>query len=647
MAGPNGSTIKKTNNYIIWLVVICILLVIYYMDLMWSLSSDLGEHYTLAYRISEQWALHGMDDPSLGLMIHYPPISHMIAAVIGCIVHSTFLGIQITTLSALALLWLGIIFILNSLQIKLAIFSLLTFVLIVLLNAISLKLDIHGHEIVGNFFYAQLVGQSVLFFGICIAIHLEKNRGIFSSLFFLMGLIFIEESIYLLSALQGLGLLFGLLCIYPFKGIAPNKTIEFKLLTAIGFAFFSTLIFVWHPSFTIMKNISQNDGSLHMHGIHYPDKLILMCISVIIISLILLSIWIKSASRTNNIAIKYLALYGASTAGLCLLQFLLKKFGYGSDYAVKKYVFALVTILFLDIALLVGNYLSRIMDSKSYFFENKMYSLRGVVFGLSLCLLYISSVSAIKMLDVSDVVTLERKLIALNDTLIPPAESGKNNVMIGLGNRTIDYIFSIAIAKTLHEVAWEQYIGKNDIQDLSKYANIISTHDNYLYGAAGCDSLSTGSLSIVKPDCVKQKIEKAQHCNAGFDFSRKGHVLATSLNGFSDEEKNGRWTDGYVAEFSCSRVGQSFKQVILYLSPFIAGKIKTQRLVVSINNQPLGEFELGAVKNHSIILSIPDHIKESTYHLIFKIPNAISPKDLGLSDDSRQLGFMFESMTFQ
>ncbi len=217
-----------------WLIAECGLLVFYYIDSMWSASVDVAYHYALAFRISERWTLANLYvpsfsalasyDPSLGEMNIYPRLSYIIVAVLGTFVNSTFLGLQITALMSLAFLWLGALLILNSLQPRLAITAILIFTAIFLLNAISIKLDIHGHEIVGNFFFSHFVGQAALFVGMSIAIYLEKTKGKIVSFIFLTLLTFINASIHLLPAVEMLGLACGLLFAYVFIEIDPTRT---------------------------------------------------------------------------------------------------------------------------------------------------------------------------------------------------------------------------------------------------------------------------------------------------------------------------------------------------------------------------------------------------------------------------------------
>ena len=56
-------------NNMLWLLGIVGIFVFYNIDSMWTASVDLSHHYALAFRISEQWMLISLADPTLGEMI--------------------------------------------------------------------------------------------------------------------------------------------------------------------------------------------------------------------------------------------------------------------------------------------------------------------------------------------------------------------------------------------------------------------------------------------------------------------------------------------------------------------------------------------------------------------------------------------------
>jgi len=113
--------------------------ILFNIDSLWSGSVDLAHHYALAYRISEQWWLTSIFDPTLGEMNIYPRGGHIIAAIVGAFFNSTFIGIQLTTLASVAIIWLSILAILNGMPQRIANTSLLSFFLLLLMNTFILN----------------------------------------------------------------------------------------------------------------------------------------------------------------------------------------------------------------------------------------------------------------------------------------------------------------------------------------------------------------------------------------------------------------------------------------------------------------------------------------------------------------------------
>lgn len=504
-----------SKNYFLLLVVVCFLLTLLYIDSMWSLSVDLAHHYALAYRIGEQWVLSATNDPTLGEMNIYPRGSHIIAAVVGSVFNSTFVGIQITTLLSLAFLWLGVLLIMHSLQRQLATISVLLFTVLIFLNAVTAKFDVHGHEIVGNFFFSQLVGHSILFFSIFLSINTEKKYGSGCAIVLLIALMAINSWVHLLPAVEMLGIIFGLIFFYVMFDFLIYKKIKITSIKMLFIGVIAILILFFHPSFSAMKALSQNNGGLTLNNIAYPFGLIGLCVLVFLASLVLALKWFHNFNKDENVALKYIAIYGGVTAILCILQLLLASFGHGSDYAVKKYGFGLVTIFIIEISLLFGLYIAPLIGQRAFFLKERGELFRVLMLAVLLFIIFSFSVPSRKLVDVSDVVSMEKKLVAIVDTLVPTPDFGKNNVIVGLEDmpNTINYMFSMSIAKTSRSVL-QDVLASNKISNLENFSYVISSKNNKLFGSDYCDSLIQGSISVIRSQCLEFN-------STNFEFEQK------------------------------------------------------------------------------------------------------------------------------
>lgn len=635
------------NKYCAWsLGIVASLFVFLNIDSMWGLSVDLAHHYSLVFRISEQWVLTSTSDPTLGEMNVYPRGGHVIAVVVGLILNSPFLGLQVTSLIAFALLWLFAILILDSFPEDQATISVIVLLGLIVVNVLTVKFDLHGHEIVGNFFYSQLIGHSILFASIFAAITLEKKYGVIWSCAGLLLLMLVNAAIHLLPALQMVGLIVGLLAVYVFQR-SPGFSIVQKLKLAVPLGAFSICAILLHPSFSAMRKIAENNGYLILNRISYPVGLITLCIIVVLASMTLFFQWWKVDQNRGLLASKYLAIYGIVTAFFCLLQYVLTFYGSGSDYAVKKYGFGLTTILFLQLSIILSGRVSLTKLHLSRLGSN-VFRIPILCVTLTAALFY--NVPDRRLFDVSEVVLFERKLINIVDTILPIAEDGKPNVVIGLNDFpvTINYLFSTAIAKTPRQFAVPDVL-KNELADPAKYSYIISSAKNRKFGSSGCEGESKSSISITPSQCIAKRKAAASRCDQTFDLSAKGAVADDLVSGFSSPEEHGRWTDGNKASFECVIGDGDLKSVKIEVAPFIYGRLRSQHIEVSLNGRIVYQENLSSVKGpeNPIFIELPKTHDLRKHVLEFKLPDATSPQDVGYNQDSRKLGFAFRRIIFE
>ncbi|WJV63238.1 hypothetical protein PCO87_03845 [Pectobacteriaceae bacterium C52] len=634
--------------HMIWMIGVSAIFILYNVDAMWSSSADLAHHYALAYRISEQWTLVSHSDPTLGEMNIYPRGSHIIAAIIGVLVNSTFLGIQLTTLISFSLLWLSAIYILNGLPSYARTIALITALALVMVNHFVFKFDLHGHEIVGNFFYAQLVGHAFLFLSMVFAISIEKKNGVLWAIVALVPLMFFVAIIHLLPALEILGLIVGLIAVLVFTEYQNGRVGVRILIFATAMLLISIGTIVLHPSFAAMRAISGNNGSLELSNITYPVGFLTLCFFVLTTSIILFIQWARLKDGSEFLAAKYFSIYGAATAGLCLLQYALTFFGQGSEYAVKKYVFGLTTVLLLQLSVMLSMAITKTKPKSLGVFGSKFDGeiLNTIVlFILSFSALFLN-VPATKTLDVSNIVSMEKRLTNLVDLSLPLANEGKSNVIIGLNGfpNIVNYLFSISIAKTPKNLAVQDVLIKNSLTQPKNYSYIISSSSNKMYGSIGCRSISSGDISIIEAQCFENRLKSAENCHHPFDFTLDGSVPERLLKGFSGAESHGRWTDGAVARFECVAGGSVFKTVKLEITPFLYGSLHSQRLQVSVNGKDVyqGNFFAARNSNNPLVIDLSRVPAAETYTLSFKMPDATSPKEVGFNEDGRKLGFSFK-----
>jgi hypothetical protein len=109
--------------------------------------------------------------------------------------------------------------------------------------------------------------------------------------------------------------------------------------------------------------------------------------------------------------------------------------------------------------------------------------------------------------------------------------------------------------------------------------------------------------------------------------------------GWSFREESFRWTEGKEAGLVFKIDPVADVQFTMKIFPFLPqGKIKEQRVHVTLNNQPIETLTLNDEKPREVRLLLPKTLLRQSNTMVFGLPDAASPLSLGLNEDSRQLG---------
>jgi hypothetical protein len=115
--------------------------------------------------------------------------------------------------------------------------------------------------------------------------------------------------------------------------------------------------------------------------------------------------------------------------------------------------------------------------------------------------------------------------------------------------------------------------------------------------------------------------------------------------GWSGAESSGRWTErGSAAlEFSLAPIQSSVLRV--ELAPFLAPpRLASQTVQIKINGQMLASLTLSQAELREYSFPLPAQLLRSENVLTFAMPEAQSPRSLGLSEDARLLGIRVRSI---
>lgn len=141
--------------------------------------------------------------------------------------------------------------------------------------------------------------------------------------------------------------------------------------------------------------------------------------------------------------------------------------------------------------------------------------------------------------------------------------------------------------------------------------------------------------------------------NAGLilKFGKNGNAIAYKEKGWSDPEESGTWTINTSASLIIPiKATKGNLKVKMLFSPFLApGKITKQLVTLCANDQEVAQWTTTKPGNQELSFTIPSKLFVGADFIDLKltIPDAASPKALGISSDERLLGLMVKRIEFE
>jgi hypothetical protein len=133
----------------------------------------------------------------------------------------------------------------------------------------------------------------------------------------------------------------------------------------------------------------------------------------------------------------------------------------------------------------------------------------------------------------------------------------------------------------------------------------------------------------------------------GIDFGAQGNLSEFSPSGFSAQpDATSTWTEGPTAEI-LFRVPPLRNNVRFAIEafPFLGDGALTQQQCWVFFNGLFTHFEHIRIPGELVFTVSRDLFNPRVNRLSFVLPDAVSPSDLGLTDDLRRLGLAFIKLT--
>ena len=293
-----------------------------------AISSDAGQHYAIIRILMDLdgWLKLSSIPANLGpSLAHYPPVSHWLAANVGRVAGSGFIGMTAVASAAVGLFYLAMFVLSQRLNSRAPLIACAITIAYALLRG-----PVFGRQIVNNYFFAQAVGSTLTIWTLLVVLNkFHKWKGIVLDLTVLgAGQIIIAT--HLTPAAQLSAAYCTILLVHAWtrsSWLIFGRLILFSVLS---------LVFAFANAFTheLIVN-AQFEAEAHINHllggrIAQITFLILGCYA---------SIKLILKTHKDEDAGMFLGCMCLSACGLAFVQIALFWFGFGSGYAISKHIF--------------------------------------------------------------------------------------------------------------------------------------------------------------------------------------------------------------------------------------------------------------------------------------------------------------------
>jgi hypothetical protein len=608
-------------------------------------GADMAHHYALVYWFSTHWSLPHTHDAALAEMTRYPPAAHVVAALVGRVVGSPFRGMQLVALGAVVLIWCAIALLLTILpgNRRWAALGALVALLVLDVHGGLLRVQVNGFEIVGNFFFAQVVGQALVWWAVWFAVRRRLAGGPPISIAAPIAVTAVLSTwIHVLPAVELL-VLVGCLCADELlrrwrvgdRGARPYSP-PVLLVAATAIAIVIT------PGFRAMRSLSANNGALDVPYLSGLASYLVLAGVVAAVSLLMLAGSVLRRSEVATAALlQGLAFAGLATALPCAAQAVALAVGDGSPYAVKKYVFGLLTTLAVGACVVASTVLVP-EGAPSEARSRTAWSGAAVALVVAVAMLSVFSEKG-SGYSMSRITALERHVRAVSSAAGLGRPGRGYAVDLPSSDPVLDYLFSIAVLRApKNEVAYALLRG-NALQLPTRSAYFLTAAGSR-YDSSTCRDVGPREgLVVLRAGCA---LRAARACEPVIALGLRGFTVDPRLRGFSQPEPTGRWTDGKRASFTCMLAEnrpRSPVAVAVDATAFLPAGVARQRVTMSVGPEHKS-FVFTRQRPHALLQLVAKPPLPRRLTLNLTLPDAVSPQAVGLSADSRNLALFVDQI---
>ena len=601
--------------------------ILHIKDHLFTYSTDLAHHYALIDNLSKYSSVNNSFG-NLGEMAYYPNWSHRLASIFGGFYVSNIAGLSFVSIFSLAIIWLIISFFILNLK---PFISILTLLFILIVGLFSNYIGaFHGKEIIVNFFYSQLVGEAFAYIVLFTAYFLFERRKLL--IFMLLVSSLLLEFFHLLPAIQILGLSF----LIVFYDMYKKKKFDYIVLSIL---FAGLVLFIFHPSFEAMQSIGDNNGHLSFPFMRHPTEINYSIIILLILFSVIISVnFIMSEKYITFTSIRLLSFFSLSNSTLMALQTIALSLGHGSEYAVKKYIFTLITLTVILCCILIAFSANKFFENRYKFEITLPKFFVGSIFSSIIIVMQLSNSQSYSLNHLKEI---EKNLQIYEQNYIQ--DSDRHKAMYLDKSNILQYMFSISVLEHPRDSLGMTLLSSNIENAIySDEISYIFIKNNYFNDETSKNFVANNS-AFLNPEgyfvldkktflrAIETKYSDIQTDN-GLKISAMPQILKT---GWHNIENWGVWSSEHIStiflRYSANKTFNKFS--------FTANAWhKDKNVTIQINGIDCGSLTISSNKQQeytaNCIIAPANNLRVDFYIEDWNT----SPKKLNLSEDARNLG---------
>jgi hypothetical protein len=619
-------------------------------------SPDVAYHHALVARLMNNWGLGPQDAVFLMTMARYPRLTHWLAALGGHLLGSSTVGLAGMAIAAVFGIYAVIAAFLGALGRSRGLLAGLFLVGLVAVG--SYGRAIFGFEVIGNFFYSQVVAMALALVGYWIAYRLRDGayRGLAwdLALFVWVWVLTWAQPVPALQLAASYGLIVLLEAIRDWRHGRQRTAVVRPIL----FASLTIGAMLVHPAFKLLRKYSSWNGGLEFAFHSSRVTLGILALVAFAVSGLLLISGVRAGGLAEERSERVKIFVGALGMGAVLLlvtQGVALLLGYGSPYAVKKHVFAVATATLVGCSILLAEALARQRRWWAWL-EGCPQGLRVIAVPLFAWVCLALIVPAKPDVKLTDLDHFRAFAIHVFSYHLPPEAAGR---IIAVDSR-MDPVYSYLVTMGDLHYPWQPnsgdlIMGKWRVSNPGQVAAAVVDRGNPGLDFKECEvpGLASENYVVVRYNCTLAAKDKP--VGPGIISFRgaptPGPGRRYLRDGWSGQEASGIWSTGSVSTLVLpldSSLQGSALAIEFHFFPFLAPGHAAITVELLANDRPMETKAFSGTSRESQVWSVilPKDVvsHNQSLKLTLNLHSPASPASVGLSADTRPLGVMLQEI---